>query len=118
MKKTIILTKPVVIDDKEIKEINFDFGSMTGADILRIDAEMEVTGQGHVGTDSTHFNAHCAAKAANMHVDDLSLLSARDYMTAIFTARNFMVGFWGTEAEEEQKTSDDSSGILEKQTEE
>lgn len=91
---------------------------MTGADILKIDAEMRVTNQGHVGTDNIHFNAHCAARAANMHVDDLSRLSARDYMTVIFTARNFMLGFWGMEQETEQEASEDSSGILEKPTEE
>lgn len=103
------LTKPITVDDEEIKELTFDFASQTGADLMKIELEMKMENLGTIGIDNTHFLMRIAAKAANVFPDTLLKIPAGDYMEIYYLTRNFILGYGAKEVSEDLENSSGDS---------
>lgn len=89
--KIVTLMSPIEIDGAFLNEIKFDYGGLTGADILRIDEELKV--EGHTGGFDSIYNqqvlVRIASKASGILIDDLARLGLADFAEVTFSARNF-----------------------------
>lgn len=97
------LYKPIEIDGKLVKEIEYDFDSVTGKSIE--DACKALTKGGNVilaqETDPV-FHAHIFANAAGIAYEDMKLLHAKDYTRATTLVRDF---FYIASEESPEETS-------------
>lgn len=87
------LKKPITEDGKEIKELTFDFGALTGNDALAIEEEMESRSQYALAPETSRtYQIHMAARAAGVSFELLQRLSFQDFNRIANAARNFLVG--------------------------
>lgn len=90
----IILRKPLVVDDKEIKELQLDLDKLTGNDVLQAEAEARALGDLTIDTQfSKKFQTIIAAKASGIAYDDIVALGASDFLHVINTVSNFLSGW-------------------------
>ena len=104
----ITLTKPLKLEDKEVKKIDLKLEDLTGEDILQVDLEIRAEGDPR-GFDNVYNQKVLlilASKASGIVMEDLRKLSAPDFLEVTFTVRNFLMGLSG--ATEEPNTSDES----------
>jgi len=104
--KTIKLTKPLKLDDREIHTLELKLDELTGEDILKIDNELRAAGDGFDHIYNQQVLLLIAAKASGIIADDLKKLSAPDFLEVTFTVRNFLMGL--SVQTEEQKNSEES----------
>lgn len=92
--KIVPLKSPIEIDGTFFSEIKLDFGNMTGADVLQIDAELKAEDhfEGFNSVHNQHVLLKLASKASGILPDDLMKLSIVDFTEVTFTARNFLLG--------------------------
>lgn len=98
MKETLKLSKPVMVDDKELTELQYDFDEMTARDKLKAGAEAKLNGAGggvpELDSDYHIFLFAKAVSKAMPHVttEDILRISAKDSMRAAEASRNFFYG--------------------------
>lgn len=89
----IKLAKTIQYDGLEIKELNLDFDSLTGQDLLN--AEKEAIALNKSASPIKEFDkgylSIVAAKAASIPTDIMPLLSAKDFTKATVQAQNFLL---------------------------
>lgn len=94
----LVLKKPVMINGTEVKEIKYDFGSLTLKDMC--EAEKRMTGNGQVSTtlEEMNYSWHsyvfaAAAVKSNPGTDisDYMRLEGTDALKAKRMARNFIL---------------------------
>lgn len=91
-KSIIKLRKPITVDGKELTEVKPDFGSLTGADLENVIAEMMVDGKVCVTNETdSRYGARVAARACGLSAADIERLDARDYTKLALEARNFLM---------------------------
>ena len=86
------LRKPIQIDGKEAKEIEYDLDSLTGADLQR--AVKDLGKKGIVVTlNETDQNYHAMlfAIASDLDFEDMKRLGAKDYAKACNAVRDFFL---------------------------
>jgi len=85
--------KPVEIEGKEYKSMNFYFDKLTGADIEAIEDEMAAKNEYVPAPEfSSKFQSMLAARAAGIGSDEIRRLPAGDYMQIKNKARDFLLG--------------------------
>ncbi|MCP4747978.1 MAG: phage tail assembly protein [Desulfobacteraceae bacterium] len=97
--KTITLQKPIKINGKSVDQINFDFDKLTGQDMCAAETEYQTMG-GIAAASLALSNRYCmsiAAKAANLTVDDILRLSAKDCTRIVLDVQNFLLDLDGQE---------------------
>lgn len=91
--ENIKLAKVVKYDGEEIKEINLDFDSLTGQDLLN--AEKEAIALNKNASPIKEFDkgylSIVAAKAAGISTDIMPLLGAKDFTKVTVQAQNFLL---------------------------
>ncbi|SMF88149.1 hypothetical protein SAMN05661091_4141 [Paenibacillus uliginis N3/975] len=94
----IKLSRPVVWEDAEIKELRIDIATLSGDDIMDIESDFMdfVRGQRNVyvafKVDHPGYLAVLAAKGAGVHPNLMKKLSARDFLKATGAAKDFLNG--------------------------
>jgi hypothetical protein len=89
------LSKPIMIDDKEVTELPYDFENMTAKDKIEASKEMKIAGiPMSVAELDTDYHLYLFARAANkadpsVTTADIMRLSAKDADRAAVLARNF-----------------------------
>lgn len=93
--KIIELRSPIKIGGALLNEIKLDFGKMTGADLLKIDAELKAEGypEGFNSVYNQTVLLNIASKASGILPDDLMRLSFRELVEVNFATRNFFLEF-------------------------
>ena len=90
----IKLSKETKFNDVEIKEINLDFGSLTGADIC--EAESNFRDRFYVpipdANYSSAYQAAVAAKASKLPYELILELNYIDFIAVTGSARGFLLG--------------------------
>ena len=96
------LEKPFTYENKTVNELHFDFGTLTGADTLAIEAELNHRMKNlmypHLSWEFMSLMAvrACTTRDGNgLRVVDEKLLKAlpmRDYNRIVGAARNFLLG--------------------------
>lgn len=103
MDNILTLKKPVQIDGEEVKEIKYDFDSLTGNDV---DAVFKIARKnGYMVTGAYEMDpvlgAYMFAQAAGIDYTDLLRMSASDFNKAGTLGRNFfMQSLAGNQAED------------------
>ncbi len=90
----IKLSRPVTYNGDELTELDFDFDSLTGADAMNIEAELQAMGIGvFVESASGPYMIRMAAKACTVPIgaDFFDLLPMKDYSKIRRMARNFLL---------------------------
>ena len=91
--ENIKLVKPIQYDGEEIKELNLDFDSLTGQDLL--DAEKEGLESNKKVAPVKEFDkcylSIVAAKAAGVATDMMPLLGAKDFTKITVRAQDFLL---------------------------
>lgn len=91
------LSRPVVYEGTEYKELALDFEKLTGDDILSCDrqyrAEQNRAGGNISLAPETEkaYQAYIVAKAAGVHVGLIRSVSAKDFTRLTLRARNFLL---------------------------
>lgn len=86
----ITLAKSIETTNGIVTEVNLDFDSLTGQDI--IDAEKEFTSKGGTALmkeNSKMYQAVIAAKVSGIIYDDLLLCTAKDFSNITLQVQNF-----------------------------
>ena len=89
----ITLTKPVTFDGNEIKDIDLDLEGLTGEDLAQ--AEREYLAMGGQMTSLTLSISYCqglAARAANLPIETIRGMSARDSNAIAMEVQLFLHG--------------------------
>jgi hypothetical protein len=90
--ETITFSKPYMYDGKEYTELQLDFSTLTGNDMIKAEAEARVLGGPMpVPELSKQYQAVVAAKAANVHVDMIMGLPAKDFTKVTMAVQNFLL---------------------------
>jgi hypothetical protein len=100
------LSKPIMIDGVETKEIAYDFENMKGNAIEN--AYKMLTSRGHVVTmqeSDPVLAAAIFAESAGIAYEDVLRMNAKDYSLAGRMVRNFL--FAESEDSQEEKTSEE-----------
>ena len=86
------LIRPIEIDGKEVKTLEYDFESLTGNDIQEMNKELARLGF-QVGIAELDMNYHAAffAKASGIAFEDLGRLNAKDYNKVVTMVRDFFL---------------------------
>ena len=88
-----IFKKPFKWEGKEHKEIEFDFGGLTGNDALSIETEMEQNNEYPLAPEvSKSYQLRMAARAGRVPSDLIAGLPLQDFNKITNAARNFLVG--------------------------
>lgn len=84
------LSKAIMIDGKETKEITYDFENLTGRDIGECIKELQnLKHPVLMAEGDQQYHVALFAKAAGMTYLDLAPLSAKDFINVGVLARNF-----------------------------
>lgn len=87
------LKEPITFEDKEYKELNLDFGKLTGNDAIAIEEEMEAMQIYAMAPEtSRQYQIRMAARAGDFPYQLAEKLSFRDFTRLANAARNFLVG--------------------------
>ncbi|WP_041272387.1 hypothetical protein [Desulfitobacterium hafniense] len=101
MAETFNLSKPIMIDGKEVKELPFDFENMTAKDKLNAGRKMKTDGiPNNVEELDTDYHLYLFAEAvckadSSIETADVLRISAKDARKAAAVARNFF--YYGSE---------------------
>lgn len=88
-----VFKKPFKWEGIEYKEIEFDFGGLTGNDALSIETEMEQNNEYPLAPEvSKSYQLRMAARAGNVPSDLIAALPFQDFNRITNAARNFLVG--------------------------
>lgn len=91
--ENIKLAKVITYDGEEIKELNLDFDSLTGQDLLN--AEKEAIALNKNTAPIKEFDkgylSIVAAKAAGISTDIMPLLGAKDFTKVTVQTQNFLL---------------------------
>lgn len=88
-----VFKKPFKWEGKEHKEIEFDFGGLTGNDALSIETEMEQNNEYPLAPEvSKSYQLRMAARAGKVPSDLIAGLPLQDFNKITNAARNFLVG--------------------------
>lgn len=89
MTKIIKLTEPITVGNEELKEIELDFDSLRGLDLLEAEKEARALGDESVMLAlSMQYQAAVAAKVSVLSYDDVLNLKGNDFTkvtNAVFT---------------------------------
>jgi hypothetical protein len=84
------LYKPIEIDGKKVEKIEYDFDSITGADIEKACKELSKIGHVILAQETDPIlHAHIFAEAAGIAYSDMKRLHAKDYAIATTLVRDF-----------------------------
>lgn len=86
----MILTKPLLIDDVELKEIEYDFDNL-GVDAVDQAVKTLRKGGHIIGMQETDMDLHALlfAKSSGLDITELKRMSAKDYLRAGRLVRDF-----------------------------
>lgn len=87
------LIKPVTIDGQLYEEIEFDFDSLTGSDLLAIEQEMQASGRIVLGISEMNksYLLFASARAAKLNANILLAFSAKDVSKITSLAQAFLM---------------------------
>lgn len=86
----LILHKPIDIDGKEVKEIEYDFETVTGTDIEKICKTLTATGYVILAQETDPvLHAHVFAVAAGIDYTDVKRFGLKDFAKATSAVRDF-----------------------------
>ena len=88
---TIPIKRPVEIDGTLLNEVKLDFTSMTGSQILKIDAELRSQGTSFDDLWNQTVLLKLMSRASGIIEDDLQKLHGADYLEVSFRTRNFFI---------------------------
>lgn len=89
---THIFTTPYTCGEKIYETMDFDFGKLTGADCLAIEAEMQALGKPLIAPEfSGEFLVRMAARAGGIGSDVLMAMPMTDYNRIRNRARSFLL---------------------------
>lgn len=94
-KEVLVLTKPLMVDGEEVKELLYDFDSMTARDKINVGKRIKNDGVPvtveEIDTDYHMYLFAAAVVKANpsMDISDVFRLSARDIQKGAAAARRF-----------------------------
>lgn len=87
------LKKPITYEGKEYKELEFDFDSLTGTDMLKARSNMELSGiEDMITSVSMSFQKEVASLAAKVPPKLIESLGARDFIIITTQTQNFLSG--------------------------
>lgn len=110
--KRIVLKYPIKNGDKEVKELNLDFDSLTTQDFIDAEKELLLSGEAFssLGIESSlSFRKHIAAKAAGMRSETIGDLKAKDWVQVSSATKGFLEGTELTELLENMAESSKKS---------
>ena len=86
------LTKPIMVDGTEKKELTYNLDDLTGEDIQRVTSELMKKGVpvSTIELDPV-FHAALFACSAGLAIEDLNRFSAKDYTAASKVVRDFFL---------------------------
>lgn len=91
----ITLKKPIEFEGQKHNEINLDFDSLTGADILTAEqmyTRSNLSNAGNMAKEfSKEYQIHVAARAANLPVELFLKLGALDFSVITVAVQNFFL---------------------------
>ena len=89
---TIKLSQEVEFEGKKYTELSMDYDKLTGRDIMSAEKEASVVaGRPVVDVDKT-YQAVLAAKASGVVSDMIFNLPAKDFVSVVGTAQDFLLG--------------------------
>lgn len=89
----IVLSKPIMLGDKEIKEIELDFSKITGNDLVKAESEARAKGDASPSMFlSMKYQLMLAAKIIGVKYEDLLGLPAEDCKKVIAPVALFLLG--------------------------
>lgn len=84
--------KPFTYEDKTYKTLEFDFESLSGRDMVAIEAEMQANSEYALAPEiSTSFQSKMAARAAGIGSDVVEAMSINDFNRITSAARRFLL---------------------------
>lgn len=84
--------KPFTYEDKTYKTLEFDFESLSGRDMIAIEAEMQANSEYPLAPEiSTSFQSKMAARAAGIGSDVIEAMSINDFNRITGAARRFLL---------------------------
>lgn len=87
------IKSPITLDGAILHEVKLDFSNMTGADVLKVDADLRADGH-RLGFDNLYNQQvllQLAARASKILAQDLMRLHTADYLEVVFQTRNFFL---------------------------
>lgn len=86
-----VFSKPVIFEDKEYKEIEFDLDSLTGEDVEAVKKDFTTSGNfAAVPASDSTFCIMLLARAAKMPIEFFKVLSAKEYLKLSQEVSNFL----------------------------
>lgn len=87
------LSRPFVFEEKEYTTLTLDFEALTGADLLRVDAQFEAKQKSPVFIKSLSlpYQLSLAAAAAGVPIEFFNFLPAKDASKVGMLAQNFLL---------------------------
>ena len=101
--KKVTLSKPFMLDGKEITEIVYDFDKLTGKDILTAESNLHLKHKEHFQIYSQSTHVEVAAIACGIHSEDLSRLPVTDFLEVTACAQFFLLNM---DLQEEKESED------------
>ncbi|MCM1059669.1 MAG: hypothetical protein NC452_05190 [Eubacterium sp.] len=84
--------KPFDYEGKKYTSINFNFGKLTGGEMLSIESEMQANNEYAIDPLlSRSFLSKMASKASGVASDAIETMPARDFIQITNAARNFLI---------------------------
>ena len=84
--------KPFEYEGSTYTTVNFNFGKLTGSEMLAIESEMQASNEYAIDPLlSRNFLCKMASKASGMGSDALEAMSAKDFIQITNAARNFLI---------------------------
>ena len=88
----IKLSKSIIINGVEVKEVEMDFSKVTGQDIINTEAEARAMGdQSPSAFLSMRYQTALAAKIIGVTYDDLVALPAEDFKNIVVPVASFLL---------------------------
>lgn len=86
----IILSKPIETTNGTVTEVNLDFDSLTGQDIIDAEKEFSIRGGNAIMKENSKmYQGIIAAKVSGIIYDDLLLCTAKDFSKITLQVQNF-----------------------------
>lgn len=88
----IKLSKPILINDKEVNEITLDFESLKGRDVIKAEAEARLMGANFITPEiNKTYQAVLVAKALKINAEDVLDMPIKDFTAVTMVAANFLM---------------------------
>ena len=86
-----VFSKPVIFEDQEYKEIEFDLDSLTGEDVEAVKRDFTAAGNfTTMPSSDTTFCIMLIARAAKIPIEFFKVLSAKEYLKLSQEVSNFL----------------------------